>query len=116
MYTGSLATVSNTATWQFARTLKDDETDENVIIDDCIVTVTVREQNNGSQRLVASSEDGSIFFPEEGVFQWKFTVAQMQTLCPGTYDVGVRISDKDKEVTEPLIVGTITVIDGIDRQ
>jgi hypothetical protein len=114
MYTGSLPPVSNAETWQDARRLIDSETGDNIIIDDCNVTLTVKEQNNGRAVLTGSSDGGEITFPEEGVFMWEFSVDQMKAFCAGTYDIGVRISRDG--ITRQLVIGTLTILDGIDKQ
>lgn len=115
MYTGSLEAQSNQATWIGAFYLYDGTVgpDEYIDITGCTVTMTLRDES-GRDHLTVSSTDGTITFPENGMFQWEVAESQMNNICAGTYDVGLRISQNDKVVQ--LLIGSIPILDGIDRQ
>jgi hypothetical protein len=114
MYLGSLPSVSNRETWQQAITLVDADTGELIDISLCSVTMTVRDFKNKQTVLTGSTDSGEITLPEDGTFAWSFTPTQMGALCQAQYEVGVRIAQDDR--VAQLIIGTVEVLEGIDRQ
>jgi hypothetical protein len=114
MYTGSLKPVSNREDWIEAFTLVDAETGDVIDITGCDVTVTVRDFASKCTVLTGSTDGGEITLPEDGTFMWTFPAASMSGLCQRQYEVGVRIARDTR--TAQLIVGTVEIIEGIDRQ
>ena len=127
MYYGHVSTASNRADWQEAVVLTDQDTGDLIDISLCRVTMTLikaqRQPNSyadgfygyaGGAALTGSTDTGEITLPEDGTFQWLFDAAQMASLAPGEYQMGIRISQDDR--TAQLIVGTVNVIEGIDTQ
>ena len=129
MYYGHVSTASNRADWQEACVLTDQETGELIDISLCRVTMTVtraasrstvsssyaEEFHSGSgPALTGSTDDGTITLPDVGTFEWLFPATRMAGLCQGEYVIGVRISQDDR--TAQLIVGTVSVVEGIDNQ
>jgi hypothetical protein len=113
MYICSLDPQSNRATWRQEIQLTDVDTGETIKVDDCDVTITVRDES-GRQVLSGSSDGGEIIFSEEDMFQWTFSNSQMAALCAGTYNVGVRISQNG--IVMQLIIGSVPILEGIDCQ
>ncbi|MBR0882483.1 hypothetical protein ABIF65_004125 [Bradyrhizobium japonicum] len=113
MYTGYFATTSNRGDWSEAIMLADAESGDIIDITGCRVTLSVADEQGGV-RLKASTDDGSITLPDVGTFQWDFDENQMSGLCPGAYNVGVRISRDDRTVQ--LVIGSVNVMEGIDQQ
>ncbi|QOG23163.1 hypothetical protein [Bradyrhizobium sp. SEMIA] len=113
MYTGHFATTSNRSDWSEAVVLTDVESGEVIEITGCRVTLSVTDER-GCVRLKASTDDGSITLPDVGTFQWDFDATAMGGLCPGAYNVGVRISRDARTVQ--LVIGNINVMEGIDAQ
>ena len=116
MYIGALEATANQATWDGQIQLIDVDDGEFIDITDCSITMTVADQKSKSIVLTGSTAAGEITMPEDGVFAWRFSKDRMSALCAGTYDVGIRISDEDEEITRQLVIGTVQVLDGIDRQ
>lgn len=97
------------ADWAQSIDLFDDDTGEPLDTTDMAFALGV--SRDGLVLLSASTEDGSIEVPETGVIQWRFTVAQLGSLCPGTtYNVGCTVETTDG-VTQ-VFTGTLAFIDG----
>lgn len=65
----------------------------------------------GTAVLSATTEDDTITKPEDNIISWRFTKAQMGSLCTGkTYAVGCTMTTDDG--TEQLFIGSLAVIDG----
>lgn len=114
MYGGYLAEQSNRGDWVEAATLTDEETGDLIDISGCRVTLTMRNLKTGQQALSGSTDGGEITLPEMGTFLWTFDDQAMGGICPGAYEVGVRISQDDRTVQ--LIIGNINIVEGIDTQ
>jgi hypothetical protein len=133
MYTGNISTTSNRADWQEAVVLTDEDTGDLIDISLCRITMTVRKlERNPNYRgdgfygsfydntipvgvvLTGSTDTGEITLPDIGTFQWLFPASRMASLCQGEYQIGTRISQDTR--TMQLIVGVVTVIEGIDTQ
>lgn len=111
IYAGNLGTVSNRETWeQSVRVV--DQNGNAVTITGATITLAVRKQpssSGDSADLTADTTSGiTIATP---VFTFRFEVASMRALDPGNYDVGCTILLSGD--TTQLIVGTVTVVDGI---
>lgn len=60
----------------------------------------------------ASSEDGEITRPADNIIQWRFTREELARFWPlGAYPVGLTMTTDGG--TTQLLVGTLTIIDGI---
>lgn len=105
---GSLGVKTNRETW--IQTVK--VVDENdVAIDISAATITVSVEATGTTTAKFSATVGSGITVASPNFTWTFSVANMRTLCPGIHKVGCTIVISG--ITYSLIVGTVTVIDGI---
>ena len=113
MYTGYLAPTSNRSDWTETVLLEDIESGDVIDLTGCRVTLTVWDESR-TTRLTADSDAGSITFPDVGYFTWDFPATTMGGLCAGAYQVGVRISRDARTVQ--LIIGSVNVMEGIDRQ
>jgi hypothetical protein len=67
----------------------------------------------GCPVLMASSANGKIAIIGLGLFQWSFTLQEMKSLCPGTYQTGLTISNDDGTQTEQFFVGPLAIIPGV---
>ena len=66
---------------------------------------------NGS--LTASTDNGKLTFVDTGTFRWFFTLDDMRSLCPGTYDTGLTLTNDDGTQTVQLSVGPLAIVDGV---
>ena len=99
------------AIWGVAIEIIDDDTNLPMDISSDAITFALSIKEDHCVRLSASSDAGTITKPTINSIQWVFTVAQMQTLCPGTtYGVGVTMTTATGPIQ--IIVGTLAVIDG----
>jgi hypothetical protein len=63
--------------------------------------------------LVASTANGKMTVVDLGKFQWFFTLQDMQSLCAGTYDTGLTLTNDDGTQTVQLSVGPLAIVDGV---
>jgi hypothetical protein len=112
MQIAPLPAVSNRADWIDAYKLLDDETGHPIDLSDATeITVEIRDRETRSPQFSATLSGGTVEHIETGIFQWSFSLSQMRSLCPKTYDVGLTIL-KD-EITTQILIGTLPVYDGI---
>jgi hypothetical protein len=135
MYNGNVSIASNRADWQEAMVLTDADTGDLIDISLCRITMTVRRLSRNPNysgqgfydgfydgnpapgvgaALTGSTDTGEITLPDVGTFQWLFTFDRMACLRQGEYEIGVRISQDSR--TMQLIIGVVTVFEGIDTQ
>lgn len=126
MYLGQFAVISNKATWQSDVCELIDDTDGTTVdltdptrTVDIVVTISGRPTNNfcdyGSSittqciLATASIANGKVSIPGPG-FQWQFEVADLSSLCAGSYRLGAKVTINGF-VTD-LIDGSIAVVEG----
>jgi hypothetical protein len=129
MYNGNISTASNRADWQETIALADQDTGDPIDLSLARITMTVRPLRRSpgyftdyfygpmlpvDASLTGSTDTGEITVVDAGTFQWLFPFTRMASLCQGEYQIGVRIS-QDVRVTQ-LVIGTVTVFEGIDNQ
>lgn len=106
---------SNRATWRDIIEISDSETGEMIDLTDARITMTVRDQNGG-QRLTASTDDGSINVMNLGRAEFSFSKDQMSGLCAGSYSIGARVQRETEGDVEQILEGSVYIYEGIDRQ
>lgn len=128
MYEGTLAQVSNRATWSDCVELRDQETGELVDFtgaQEIVVQVMNTQYQSyfrndygvgfggtiGAMMITATLSGGGVQIIQPGVFQFTFTRSQMNTLPGGDYDVGMTIVKDD--VTTELFIGQVPVREGV---
>lgn len=107
---------SNTADWTFDITATDaDQTSptfgEAIDFTGASVKFEVRDENN-CERLTATIGSG-ITQPVGTTLEVLFTAAQMECLCPGTYNVGC-VYSLNGEIN-PLFTGTVSIYSGVAK-
>lgn len=118
MYRGTLDEESNKATWTDDVEVTDEE---GTLIDltDAVIVLEVRakraiddyDTNITNAILSATTANGKITLQGTGVFRFSFTKSEMNTLCAGTYDIGVTV-ERDGE-TDQVLIGQLPLLDGI---
>lgn len=97
------------ADWAVRIELTDDDT--GLALDTTDIQFDLNVEDCGSSVLSASTTDATIEVPETGTFQWRFTAAQMASLCPGrTYKVGCTMTTAGG--TTQLFIGSLAILDG----
>jgi hypothetical protein len=116
MLTGSLPPITNRETWDLAFELYDDDVGPTEYIDltSAVVTLTVADDSGCAVLKASSTSNDVITFSNKGVVQVRFTPSQVGALCPRTYQVGIRVALNG--ITKELFLGSIAVLEGIDRQ
>ena len=111
MYLGVLEPISNREDWtETIQTL--DENNAVVDITGATITFALRDKKTKVQVLSADTQDGiTISNPTQGIFYWSFTVDDVHSVCPGTYDVGLVIEISG--TSSQLFIGTVQVLDGV---
>lgn len=113
MYTGQVAVISNKATW-LADTIEIEDEDDGSTVDlaspsyTVAISVYIKDQN-GCQRVLGTITNGKVVIDGPG-FHWQFEVADLSSLCAGTYICGVKIQIDD--FIDDLIIGTVAVVEG----
>jgi hypothetical protein len=102
---------SNRASW-IALGLVTDLDDNPVDISHCSMVFEVND-SQGWSRLMASTANGKITYPDVGVFRWAFSRDEMHGLEPGTYRTGLTITNDDGTQTTQLSVGPLPIVDGV---
>lgn len=106
--------ISNRADWLETIELIDDDTGE-VITDLSGVTISlqVRKPGECSALLSASTEDGKITFPGNGIIQILIPRTEFSRMQGGTYDIGLTVTRDG--FTEQEILGSLPFVDGVVR-
>lgn len=113
-YFGALDPASNRADFNEPYGLDDAETGDPIdeaILSAASIVFEIADPVSKAILLSATSDNGLVTIPTDGVMLVTFTRAQMTTLCPGTYNVGITITDDDE--TEQILAGTIPIYDGV---
>lgn len=110
MYTGSLAAVSNQEDWIGSSPLIDDDGQEVTLTTAIFEMYVCKQGDPRGTVLTATTANGKITLPSATTFQWWFTPEDMNDLCPGTYDVFLRVTIDDlvtqiMSATVPIVAG-----------
>lgn len=111
MYHVTFPPRSNRASWRFIGLVTD--LDDNPIDLSTFSLVFQVNDKDGCARLTASTANGKLTITGLGIFQVFFTVTEMRSLCTGTYQTGLTVTNDDRSQTEQLSVGPLPMIDGV---
>jgi len=130
-YYGSVSAPSNRADWIETVLVSDDDTGDPIDLSTTTINLTVtnarRNPNSyfgpgygspyewGPLRMTGSTTTGEIVVVDLGTFQWTFPAIRMANLLQGEYQIGIRLETADGQIAQ-LIIGTLTVMEGIDMQ
>ena len=111
MYHITFPPQSNRASWAFLVAITD--LDNNPIdLSGCSMVFAINDKW-GTTRLVASTENGNLTFPDVGYFSWFFTAEEMYSLAPEQHDTGLTLTNDDGTQTLQLSIGPLTIVDGV---
>jgi hypothetical protein len=109
-YIGTFPPATDDADWAMVLDLTNDET--GLDYDATALDFTVQITDCGSALLTATTDDATLTRPATNQIAWRFTKAQMASLCAGnTYKVGCTATDDDGNITQ-IFVADLPVIDG----
>src|SRR4029077_1393814 len=111
-YTGHVAAASNRADFLFQVELIDPRTNDFVDFTGATITVALRQVTQTTPTISGTNFDGHITVIGLGVFETRFTRAEMTQFPPGDIDIGITVLLNDG-VTRQLIAGQVPVIDGV---
>jgi hypothetical protein len=125
MYHVTFPPQSNRASWVFIGQITD--LDDNPIdLTNCSLVFQIRGRRDGDPgygrygggnhsgaSLCASTDNGKLTIVDIGKFRWFFTLQDMHSLCPGTYDTGLTLTNDDGTQTVQLSVGPLAIVDGV---
>jgi hypothetical protein len=111
MYIGTFPAASNRQSWSYNLEVVDADTDEDINLTGATITFEFRDPRNLLTILSATTTNGKVTLATTGVFSVAFSLSDMQTLYPLTYDVGCTILVNGE--TMQYIIGTISILDGI---
>jgi hypothetical protein len=125
MYHVTFPPQSNRASWIFVGLITD-LNDNPIDISSCTMVFQISPKRPGGDfysnqyhdtysgaGLTASSANGKLTVIDLGKFQWFFTLQDMQSLCAGTYDTGLTLTNNDGTQTVQLSVGPLPITDGV---
>jgi hypothetical protein len=122
MYQVTFPRQSNRASWVFIGLISD--LDNNPIdLTGCSMVFQISPPRRDGSRyddtstaqgsLTASTDNGKLTFVDIGTFRWFFTLDDMRSLCPGTYDTGLTLTNDDGTQTVQFSVGPLAIVDGV---
>lgn len=111
-YTGHIAAASNRADLKFRVELVDQATNDSVDFTGATITVALRPTSQSMPALSGTNADGHITVIGLGVFDVRFTRAEMARFPPGDLDIGIVVTLADG-VTHQLFAGQLPVVDGV---
>lgn len=128
MFTARLRAITNKADWSTAIQINDKATGTPVDLtgDSFSLALRLRQGNSGQNAwpnsasyydwsasapdLTGSTATGEITNPSVGILQVYFPVGRIQSLRPGTYDLGLTVTNG--VFTMQVAIGTLPIVDG----
>lgn len=114
MYVGTFPAASNRQSWTYTLEVVDADTDEDIDLIGATITFELRDPRSLLTILSATTGNGKITISDTGVFIVSFSLSDMQSLYPLTYEVGCTVAVNGE--TMQYIIGTLPVLDGIVSQ
>ena len=113
-YTGHIAAASNRADLKFQVELIDPATNDFVDFTGATITVALRPgaQSRAVPQLTGTNLDGHITVISPGVFEVRFTRAEMTQFPAGDVDIGITVL-LNNGVTYQLFAGQLPIVDGV---
>jgi hypothetical protein len=114
MYHMVLPEKTNRESWVLVGLITD-LLDNPIDITGCSLVFRARPPSNISgPDLVASTGNGKLVISDQrGQFQFAFSLQEMRSLCPGTYDAGLTLTSADGLQTMQLTTGPLPISDGV---
>lgn len=111
MYVGTFPAASNRQSWTKTFEVVDEDTNSDLDLTGASIVFEIRDPRNHLSILSATTTNGKVSIIDTGVFTVSFSLSDMQTLYPLTYEVGCTVTINGE--TMQYIVGTLPVLDGI---
>jgi hypothetical protein len=101
---------SNRESWTFTGLLTDYD-DEPIDLTGCSMVFSIMDIEG--RHMIASTDNTKLTFPDTGVFQWNFTLQEMQCFCPGQCRTGLVLTNDDGTQTIQLSIGPLPIVAGV---
>ena len=111
-YTGHIAAASNRADLKFRVELVDPVTNDFVDLTGSTITVALRPTSQSMPAVSGTNLDGHLTVVSPGIFDVRFTRAEMTAFPAGDLDIGITVKLADG-VTYQLFAGQLPVVDGV---
>jgi hypothetical protein len=111
MYFGTFPAASNRQSWSRSFEVVDADTDADIDLSGASIVFEIRDPRNLLTILSATTTNGKAVISDIGVFTVSFSLSDMQTLYPLTYEVGCAVTINGE--TMQYIIGTLPILDGI---
>jgi hypothetical protein len=106
------ASATNTADWKTQFQFSDADTGELIDFTGATIEIDVKDFD-GCRRIQASTDNRLIAIISTGIFELDVPASTMETLCPGTYQIGGVYSLNGETIS--LFTGSLAVISGVAR-
>lgn len=106
------STTTNNAGWKTQFQFTDADTGNLIDFTGATIEIDVNDFD-GCRRIAASTSNGLITIQSAGIFELAVPASTMQTLCPGTYQIGGVYSLNGETIS--LFTGSLAVISGVAR-
>lgn len=103
---------TNSADWKTQFQFTDADTDSLIDFTGATIEIDVKDYD-GCRRIQASTGNGLITIQSVGIFELDVPASTMETLCPGTYQIGGVYSLNGETIS--LFTGTLAIISGVAR-
>jgi len=103
---------TNSADWKTQFQFTDADTGDLIDFTGATIEIDVKDFD-GCRRIQASTGNGLIAIVSTGVLELDVPAATMETLCPGTYQIGGVYSLNGETIS--LFTGSLAVISGVAR-
>jgi hypothetical protein len=106
------SSTTNNADWKTKFQFTDAETGDLIDFTGATIEIAVKDFD-GCQKIEATTDNGMIAITGTGLFELNVPVSSMESLCPGTYQIGGVYSLNGDTVS--LFTGSLAVISGVAR-
>lgn len=103
---------TNSADWKTQFQFTDDDTGDLIDFTGATIEIDVKDYD-GCRRIQASTGNGFITIQSIGIFELDVPASTMETLCPGTYQIG-GVYSLNGEINS-LFTGSLAIISGVAR-
>jgi hypothetical protein len=106
------STATNNADWKTQFQFNDADTGDLIDFTGATIEVDVKDMD-GCRRIQASTGNGLVTIQSSGMFEVDIPAISMESLCPGTYQIGGVYSLNGEIIS--LFTGSLAIISGVAR-
>jgi hypothetical protein len=106
------SSATNNADWKTQFQFTDADTGDLIDFTGATIEIDVKDYD-GCRKVAASTSNSLIIIQSAGIFELDVPASTMQTLCPGTYQIGGVYSLNGETIS--LFTGTLAIVSGVAR-